>query len=420
MGGKMKRFALLFAVLSFAVLPLAAQKLGSQSVQNTLWSGFGLPDVDDDGNAKDDNFTFAGITDTVQARVDVSKFTMDGMLSWSAFPNLSGSPCNSFSVRNGYDFPDRALTQFLFLGEKRETAPFYINFIVHPLDGFDAGMGTKMGWSVGPEPYTDGLPWLPLSHVVQGDLSRGAPDAGDVRGFIKYGNYYADHALGARYKYKDLFIVGAGIDSESKIGDGADGLKANVGFQIKPIDFLLLAVAYQNIFIKDGNLYTGASIFINDNFKIDAWFGLDGIGIKESSALSYKKMWGTGAAVFIKFGKLPLWIRPEAGFSKYIDSDYTNAFYVGGRVNWDITERMHLGAWSSAAWGAEDKRWKDSSATKDYNGGFVWNIRPDFTFDVNDRHSVTASFEYEVKKVPNGDTRNKYVFGFFWKYNRAF
>ena len=119
-------------------------------------------------------------------------------------------------------------------------------------------------------------------------------------------------------------------------------------------------------------------------------------------------------------GKLPLWIRPEAGFSKYIDSDYTNAFYVGGRVNWDITDKMHLGAWSSFAWGAEDKRWDDDPVAKDYDGGFIWNIRPDFTFDVNERHSLTASFEYESKKVANGDTRNKYVFGFFWKYKRAF
>ncbi|MBO4546662.1 MAG: hypothetical protein J5700_03695, partial [Treponema sp.] len=119
----MKRFVLLFAVLALAALPLAAQNLGRQSVQNTLWSGFGLPDVKDDGSATDDNFTFAGITDTVQARVDVGKFTMDGMLSWSAFPNLYGSPCDSFSVSNGYDFPTDALTQFLFLGEKRSAAP---------------------------------------------------------------------------------------------------------------------------------------------------------------------------------------------------------------------------------------------------------------------------------------------------------
>ncbi|MDE7291442.1 MAG: hypothetical protein K2N58_05290 [Treponemataceae bacterium] len=408
----MKRIFVALLLSSMILVCANSQVLKQQSFENIVWTGLGLPSAEH-GSDNRPSFRWAGIIDTVQARVDIWKFTMDGMLSWGALMNWDGG--SAFDTFGIYNTPKKQLD---FLKENPGAGSplvhdsYYLNFLAHPFEGFDAGMGTRLEWRVGPEPTTDGFAWDNLAHVVQGDLSSGAPNTGDVKGFMKYANAYAQKALAARYRYKEYFEVGIAIPSFEEAND----FTLNAGVEVSPIKLLTIAIAYENMLHAGGNLYTGVGLNFTKNFKIDAWFGLDGIGYERASDTAGNKMLGSGAAVFLKFGKLPFWIRPEFGFSNYLYSHYTAAFYTGGRINWDILSNMHLGAWTSFAWGARG----DTAEWDGKSGGFIFNIRPDFTFDINERHSVSAVFEYEMKVNPNDKKYDTFAFGFYWKYNRAF
>ncbi len=412
----MKKFLIAIAAGVILLNSAGAQILKKRSVQNILYTGLGLPYENDHDDGHDD-FNWTGLLDTIQVRLDWEWFTMDGGLTWG-IPKMDWDG-------SGISFLNTNATQFAFMGENRNGYDHYINFVVRPFKNFEAGIGTHLNWTVGPSPQTEGFPWMPLAHVWQGDLAKGAPqpdgaaDGKNVFGFMDYAYKWADPAIAARYTI--------GFDSANKhylqlgvaIPDGAtsDHFFINAAAELKPIDLLTVAVAYKHA-DKDshgGKLYAGVKLDFSQYFKIDAWFGLNGIGIKKDYDTAGDKMLGTGASVYIKFGKLPLWIRPEVGWSNYLYADYTWALYTGARIQWDITDKMHLGAWTSLAWGAENDSWPD-----DYDGGFVWNIRPDFTFDINERHSISAVFEYETTHLPNDDRYNRFCFGFYWKYNRAF
>lgn len=406
----MKKFLIAIAAGAILLTSASAQILKGRSVQNTLYTGFGLP-FKDDGDDGHDSFNWVGLLDTLQVRLDWEWFTIDGGLTWG-IPEMNWSGSSVV-------FKNTVTTQFTFMGEEsRKGYDHYVNFVVRPFKNFEAGVGTHLNWQVGPSPQTGGFPWMPLAHVSQGDFVSGKPELNKVRGKFDYAYKWADTAIAARYTI--------GFDSANAhylqlgvaIPDGAtsDHFFINAAAELKPIDLLTVAVTYKHHDKENGggNLYTGVKLDFMKNFNIEAWFGLDGIGIKKSGDVNGEKMWGTGVAVYIKFGDLPLWIKPEGGFSDYLYSDYTAAFYVGGRIQWDITKALHLGAWTSFAWGAEDDNWDDK------NGGFIWNIRPDFTFDINERHSISAVFEYETTHLPNDDRYNRFCFGFYWKYNRAF
>lgn len=408
----MKKIFVTLLLSSMVLVCANSQVLKQQSFENTVWTGLGLPYAEHGSDSRP-SFRWAGIIDTVQARVDILKFTMDGMLSWGALMNWdSGSAFDTFGICNTEKKQLDFLKENSGAGSPLEHDSYYLNFLAHPFEGFDAGMGTRLEWRVGPEPTTDGFAWDNLAHVVQGDLRSGAPELGDVRGFMKYANAYAQKALAARYHYKEYFQVGVAIPSF----EDTSGFTLNAGVEVSPIKLLTIAIAYGDMLHAGGNLYTGVGLNFTDNFKIDAWFGLDGIGLERASDTAGKKMLGTGAAVFLKFGKLPFWIRPEFGFSNYLYSHYTAAFYTGGRINWDILSNMHLGAWTSFAWGAKG----DTAEWDNRSGGFIFNIRPDFTFDINEHHSISAVFEYEMKINPNDKKYDTFAFGFYWKYNRAF
>ncbi|MDE5580141.1 MAG: hypothetical protein K2I95_01805 [Treponemataceae bacterium] len=423
----MKKFLIAIAAGAILLSSASAQILKERSVQNTLYTGFGLP-YEDDNDDGHDSFKWFGLLDTLQVRLDWEWFTIDGGLSW-------GLPLYDWHG-SGIRFENTHETQFAFLGEQRggkaETAckdgyKHYVNFVVRPFNGFEAGVGTHLDWSVGPSPQTGGFPWMPISHVLQGDLSiesdpkeSNAPVENEVRGKFDYAYKWADAAIAARYtigfdKAKNHYLqLGVAIPDATTSGH----FFINAAAELKPIDLLTVAVAYKHADSANGggDFYTGLKLDFTRNFNIEAWFGLDGIGLKKSGDVDGHKMWGTGAAVYIKFGKLPLWIKPEVGFSDYLYSDYTAALYTGGRIQWDITKALHLGAWTSFAWGAkiDDPSWDD------YNRGFIWNIRPDFTFDINQHHSISAVFEYETTHYPNDNRYNRFCFGFYWKYNRAF
>ncbi|MBD5404768.1 MAG: hypothetical protein HDR55_07265 [Treponema sp.] len=413
----MKKFLIVIALSAILLNFVGAQILKERSVQNTLYTGLGLP-YEDDGDDGHDKFNWVGIIDTLQVRLDWQWFTIDGGLSWG-LPEMNWQG-------SGISFLNTPDTQFDFMGENRKGYASYVNFVVRPFKNFEVGAGTRLNWQVGPSPQTGGFPWVPLAHVLQGDFAGGKPTEkavdgkpteNAVVGKFDYAYKWADTAIAARYtigfdkENKHYLQLGVAIPS----GTTSSHFAINAAAEVKPIDLLTVAVTYMHADKENhgGNLYTGLKLDFTKIFNIEAWFGLDGIGIKKSDDVNGDKMWGTGAAVYLKFGKLPLWIKPEFGISDYLYSDYTMAIYTGGRIQWDITAAMHLGAWTSFAWGAKNDRY-------DYDGGFIWNIRPDFTFDINERHSVSAVFEYETTRLPNDDIYNRFCFGFYWKYNRAF
>ena len=419
----MKKILIAIAAGAILLASASAQILDKRSVQNTLYTGFGLPyNPGEDGGH--DKFNWVGILDTLQVRLDWEWFTMDGGLTW-------GLPLMLWDAKE-IAFTNTGTTQFTFMGEQRgsdgcgvnEGYSHYINFVVRPFKNFEAGVGTHLNWQVGPAPQLGDFPWMPLAHVVQGDFEEGAPDrySTSVRGKFDYAYKWADRALGLRYTIgfdnaKNHYLqFGVALPD----GSASNHFTINTAMELKPIDLLTVAVAYRHTGKKHrgGQLYTGLELDFTQNFNIQAWFGLNGIGLDKATDTYGYKMWGTGAAVYIKFGKLPLWIKPEVGISDYIYNDYSMALYTGARIQWDITKALHLGAWTSFAWGADDKRY-------DEDGGFIFNVRPDFTFDINDRHSISAVFEYESTRVPTSikelDPRdNRFCFGFYWKFNRAF
>ena len=72
----MKKLLIGAAFTALAAFAVSAQVMPASGVENTLWTGLGSPFS---GDAK-----YFGFVDTLQARVDVGKFTVEGMLNWGA------------------------------------------------------------------------------------------------------------------------------------------------------------------------------------------------------------------------------------------------------------------------------------------------------------------------------------------------
>ena len=163
----MKKLLIASAAALFAVGVASAQVMKNPGVENTLYSGFGSPLVGDP--------VYYGFLDTLQARIDVGQFTLEGMLNWGAIAivddegnldnftfkhtdrnplgyhygygegehfdfNLSGNKVKGDRYNNGY------------LHGQTTTDKYYVNFLWHPIAGLDVGMGTKLNWQVGPAP----------------------------------------------------------------------------------------------------------------------------------------------------------------------------------------------------------------------------------------------------------------------------
>ena len=59
----MKKLVLVL-VMAFSVMALSAQVMGSNGVKNTVWSGFGTPDSDNQDNEETDDTEPQNTTDT--------------------------------------------------------------------------------------------------------------------------------------------------------------------------------------------------------------------------------------------------------------------------------------------------------------------------------------------------------------------
>ena len=166
----MKKLLIASAAALFVAGVASAQVMKNPGVENTLYSGFGSPLVGDP--------VYYGFLDTLQARIDVGQFTLEGMLNWGAIAHVDEKEGNldNFTFertdRNplGYHY-GYAHGDTIFLKNPLEAAKvgrsefyngynpgqtttdnFYVNFLWHPIAGLDVGMGTKLNWQVGPAP----------------------------------------------------------------------------------------------------------------------------------------------------------------------------------------------------------------------------------------------------------------------------
>lgn len=425
---KKKLMALLFAAVLGSMS--FAQVLEKTGVQNNLWTGMGLP-TGTPNSAERAGFRWYGLIDTIQARVDVYQFTIDGMLAWGALTNWTDTSISGFSFENTAKKP----VDFLYenLGHTAVADPgknrrsnaydkndryqdygnnsYYLNFLWHPFTGFDVGIGTRLEWDVGPAPSYGSYTWEYKSHVHQGDLRDGNPGGVPVAGYIKYSNTYAQKAIALRYKYKDIVEVGFALPS----GCSSDLFTTNFGFSLTPVKFITAAFAYEGLFINGSNLYTGLTFRFTDSIMLDAYLAFNDIGTNYSNA----GKWGTGAALMLGFPKIGLYLRPEVGITGYAKSNYTLAVYTGAKLNFDFAKRCHLGCWVSFAWGAENSDWHNEKSyvyNPDYFGGFIFNIRPEFAFDINANHTLAVTTEFQSLTDYKRDVVDSLLIGFYWRF----
>lgn len=408
----MKRFLGIFLGLFLFFNVASAQVLQSSGVNHTLWTGFGAP-LDNVNNDNRSKFRFYGFIETLQARIDIGKFTVEGMLNWGALTEWDGKSFTAFTFsntrRNAFWYTNRNDQGGWWTNG--ETDGYYVNFLFHPLKDLDIGMGTRLEWKIGPAPSSLGNYWQPYAHVIQGGLKDSTPGNADVVGFAYYANTYTGWyngntkaSLGIRYRLDDFLEAGITIPS----GTTTSSLVFNAAFMIHPFDVFTASIAYEGILQGNGNLYTGLSLFFN-NITIDAYLGINGIG-----GTSNDSRFGTGIAATLVIPKISLTVRPEVGFTFWENDKYTPAFYFGGRADFEISERIVLGAWTSCAWGSKNKDWEliDDS----WFGGFIFDIRPDLTFNINTHNDLSVFFDYQNRTRFDNVRRNTWASGFYWTY----
>lgn len=408
---------LALAAAFFVISAASAQVLSEAGVQNTLSVSFGQTYFNGDSQYNDDKLRFFGFIDTVQARVDISKFVIDAMLNWGALTNIAA---NRFT--DDFRFENTDKTPFWYTNHYNggswwtngDAESYYVNFLFKPFDCFDMGMGTRLEWKVGPAPSYNGNLWEPFCHIVQGGLKDGKPGDADVTGYTYYANSYTAYyggqtkaSLAARFHYKDYFEIGGALPS----GVTTDKPVFNAGLKIHPVEFLTISGAIDGLFRETGNIYTGVTVAFKP-FVLDAYLGID---YKENNRENGGR-WGTGAAMTFNFSKIGLMLKPEAGATFYTYSDYTPAVYGGIRINWQFAEHFIFGGWSSLAFGSKDKTWEDKASTKDYWGGSIFDLRPDFTWLLDKHHSFTAFVDFQHRENYAKNTLNTWATGLYWTY----
>lgn len=445
----------LAAAAAFAAASLGAQMLEEAGVKNTLWTGAGKP--------LSKSFCYDGVIDVLQARVDVGMFTIDAMINWGAYANWDSNDyeLDNFAIGNS----TRSPLNFHYtdggkdkgngksnIHETTEMEKYYVNFVAHPAEGLDFGIGTKLNWGMGPAPsYGEGddvQVWDAKAHARQGGLAtaykqvgevlnnwddhgsdyRGwesgdyrfnpnaygnKPGTTDVAGFVPYANRYALKALAARYRYKDFLEIGVAAPS----GMNTDHPMANVGFMIHPADILTLNAVYEGLGQKYGNFYTGVTVDILNFLILDVYMAIDGINFKSHHRGDYwydPMAYSLGTGILIKLPVAGMSIRPEAAVNWFENDDYSAAFYMGAKLNWEITDKFVFGAWGSYALGSEGD---GDEWDSDWGHGYVVDMRPDLTYKLNEKHSFGANVDLEWRHSFDDHTRFCWSTGLFWTYN---
>ncbi len=425
----------------------SAQVMKNPGVENTLYSGFGSPLVGDP--------VFYGFLDTLQARIDVGQFTLEGMLNWGAMANVkddgsldnftfahtSNNPLGYhygygngefFNVLNGNKIKGNSDKDSDYYNGYRHgqttTDDYYVNFLWHPFAGLDVGMGTKLNWQVGPAPRFGSWLWESDAHVRQGGFSTkyddrhgkvgeyqfvpDAPGSGDVVGFVPYANKYAKTAIGVRYFHDGdfTFQVGGAIPS----GTNTDSFRSNFGAQFQ-FEKFGLAVAYEGLFQKDGNFYAGAEFGVRQ-FFFDVYFAWDSIDFDNGSDDPKDMSFSAGATMTMHFEKVGISLMPESSINWFENTDYTPAWYAGCTFLWNISDKFILDVYSSFAIGSKDTTWDDSKETDGWGTGNIFTVRPDFKIALTKNHSVSAYLNTEHRESFDGKSRWCWSTGAYWTY----
>lgn len=423
----MKKLLIASAAALFAAGVASAQVMKNPGVENTLYSGFGSPLVGDP--------VYYGFLDTLQARIDVGQFTLEGMLNWGAIAHVDdeGNLDNftfGITYRNPLGYHYGYVRGNGYEQGQTKTDNFYVNFLWHPIAGLDVGMGTKLNWQVGPAPRYGSWLWESNAHVRQGGFSTAyddrhgtvdtykftpdAPGSADVVGFVPYANKYAKTAIGARYIHDGdfKFQVGGAIPS----GTNADSFRSNFGAQFQ-FDYFGLSVAYEGLFQKDGNFYAGAEFGVKQ-FLFDVYFAWDSIDTDDDKkAANYEDMsFSAGATMTMHFDKVGISLIPESSINWFEKTDYTPAWYAGCTFLWNINEKFVMDVYSSFAIGSRNKRWDNSEETKDCSTGNIFTIRPDIKIALTNNHSINAYVNTEHRESFDGKSRWCWSTGAYWTY----
>lgn len=441
----MKKLLIASVAALFVAGAASAQVMKNPGVENTLYSGFGSPLVGDP--------MYYGFLDTLQARIDIGQFTVEGMLNWGAMANVdddgdldnftfahtSNNPLYYHYGRGGDTITLTKADAISKFGAKHfngynqgqtTTDDYYVNFLWHPLTGLDVGMGTKLNWQVGPAPRFGAWLWEADAHVRQGGFSTAyddrhgtvdtykftpdAPGSADVVGFVPYANKYAKKAIGVRYLHEGdfTFQIGGAIPS----GTNTDSFRSNFGAQFQ-FEKFALAVAYEGLFQKDGNFYAGAEFGVRQ-FFFDVYFAWDSIDTDDDkNSSNYEDMsFSAGATMTINFEKVGISLIPESSFNWFENTDYTPAWYAGCTFLWNINDKFALDVYSSFAIGSKDKRWDDYGETDDWGTGNIFTVRPDFKISLTEHHSINAYLNTEHRESFDGKSRWCWSTGAYWTY----
>lgn len=442
----MKKLFIASAAALFVAGAASAQVMKNPGVENTFYSGFGSPLIGDP--------IYYGFLDTLQARIDVGQFTLEGMLNWGAiaktdddgdldnftFEHTTNNPLGyHYGYAKGDKKNDWILKEGLSRGElanngyvqgQTTTDDYYVNFLWHPLAGLDVGMGTKLNWQVGPAPRFGSWLWEADAHVRQGGFSTAyddrhgtvdsykftpdAPGSADVVGFVPYANKYAKTAIGVRYLHEGdfTFQVGGAIPS----GTNTDNFRSNFGAQFQ-FEKFGISLAYEGLFQKDGNFYAGAEFGVRQ-FFFDVYFAWDSIDTDDDkNSDNYEDMsFSTGATMTINFEKVGISLIPESSVNWFENTDYTPAWYAGCTFLWNINDKFVLDVYSSFAIGSKDKRWDDYEDTEDWSTGNIFTVRPDFKIALTDHHSIDAYLNTEHRESFDGKSRWCWSTGAYWTY----
>ena len=437
------------AILGFGV---NAQVLDKEQMKNTAWVGVGAP-LGGDAMAY-------GFTDTFQTRFDRGKFTVEAMLNWSFLANYDNeynvdkfqfgtSNRNPLNLKygnwgvNSVKAEAKAANPGIF-GDYNNQAnvsntlqdSYYVNFLYHINKNVDFGVGTKLNWQVGPAPAYGSWLWEHDAHVRQGGFSTSyddrsgsfaktssedvgtyhydvhaagnRPGTADVVGFVPFANKYAKRALGVRFLAEnDQLEIGAALPN----GFDTDDPVLNTGIKFVPAKWLLLAAAFEGLLDDGTNFYTGATIGF-EKLTLDLYFAADSLFTSPDNDQAY----GTGAALTFKIPNSSITLRPEFGANFFEDDNYTAALYSGIMFSMDVNKQLGFNIWSSIAFGSKDKRWDDYAETDDWDGGHVFDIRPELTFAYTKNTSFAAYFDFEQRTAFDGKSRKCWATGLFWTY----
>lgn len=457
----MKRLLAFAAGSFFLAFAATAQVLPKEQMKNTAWSGFGSPINGD--------IMFYGFTDTFQARFDRGRFTVEGMLNWSFLANYNNegnvdnfvfgtSNLNPLSLKYGV----RSWSKGVWAGENKVSSnvntadyealsaktsvtyndranvsntiqdSYYVNFIYHITKNFEFGVGTKLNWQVGPAPRYGSWLWEADAHVRQGGFSTtyddragafgstsmesvgtykytvDAPGSADVVGFVPYANKYAKRALGVRFVADNNFLeLGAALPN----GFNTDDPAVNTAVRFAPLDWLSLAVALEGAFDDGANFYTGATLGM-ESFILDLYFAADSLFTSAGDDQAY----GTGAAIQFVIPNTKMTLRPEIGVNFFQNDNYDFAWFTGGTLSFGITKELGFDIWGSFAQGSKDKRWSDYESTKDWDGGHIFDLRPQLSFYYSKNTTFAVYIDFEHRQAFDGVSRKCWSSGVFWTY----